>query len=1118
VPPPDPDATTCVPFHTADAGDQGPPDAGPIEPDAAAPPQSPAWPDTRDGLALELALDGDFIDSAGQAVFTALRPGGFAPANRARGGANQAYGPTGQTTDNGARALGLNGLPTANGLTFEGWFLKAGNNGSGTLFGFGDAAWGTPTLAVRLSWGTLQVFGGAAAGRLSTEYGRPEDCWHHVAVVFPPGFEGGGVAYEVYLDGERAAPTAGGERVGPGLFGASFNVGLFTLADGARMAVDEVRVWTRALSREELTRAATPQGDGPGCRPGGRAWEPGPRCVPQASPPPFRPSTEVRVLTDEWVALWVDPMPWLIDRYVDDCATYLDAMERNRDLVPEWWTNYQYAFAWADTRLHYTPALLEALDAPLELVDCAGDASPVVAQHPWVQAVGELSLPRPWRADAAPQQTVQAENDYLIYARLPRPLSPGETVALLDPWGYEHPFTYDPATTRSWALKVDQLGYPVDAPKHAYLAAWVPAAGPLDLSAHDGGPFEVVDEADGSVALSGVFAPDVQLPGETGEQGLVADFSALARPGRYHLRVQGVGRSVAFTVGDAPLAEAFYTYARGLYHNRCGALTPDATPWARGDAHQTFRGGFPPLAPPESSAPGNDYSDHTADGWGFTDADGAFVAYDGFAAVARTITDEHLPDVTGGWHDAGDFDRRSFHLRTVEHLAETYLANPAAFTDGQLDLPAAERANGRPDLLDEAVFGLEVWRAAQTPEGGVGVWIEATSHPLVADPGLDPQPYYLALPTRNGTLIYARAAALLSRALRLAGDIEAADLYLGSGRRAYAYGTDPLIRVAHDFTAADGSTHHFIEAPAPSPQRVLWALTELWLASGEPADYAALDTPAQRTLFNTEVGTLWWRGQIDLAFSVALDPDAFPAGWGETARNAVVNRAELWLTGQRALPYRRLWYAPDHPYFGLRGWGNDQYIPARDLALAWHVTAERVYRDAALEGLSFLHGNNPMGRVHTTGLGRHFAARVLHLPAFADALAEPPPGIPLYGPQAGVPHVAWEQVYGYVTDGRADPPYPAVSQVMLPPSLAAQAPDVASLRGWLGSTLPGWRRFVPLERTNVPTMEFTVWETTGPAVMVTGLLLPPGAEPGPGVRGRPPRSAAELRASVRVMP
>jgi len=69
-------------------------------PDTAPPP--PARTTIQDGRALELALDDDFTESAGQAAFTPLRPDGLAPANRASGGVNQPNDPTEETTDNGA--------------------------------------------------------------------------------------------------------------------------------------------------------------------------------------------------------------------------------------------------------------------------------------------------------------------------------------------------------------------------------------------------------------------------------------------------------------------------------------------------------------------------------------------------------------------------------------------------------------------------------------------------------------------------------------------------------------------------------------------------------------------------------------------------------------------------------------------------------------------------------------------------------------------------------------------------------------------------------------------------------------------------------------------------------
>ena len=233
---------------------------------------------------------------------------------------------------------------------------------------------------------------------------------------------------------------------------------------------------------------------------------------------------------------------------------------------------------------------------------------------------------------------------------------------------------------------------------------------------------------------------------------------------------------------------------------------------------------------------------------------------------------------------------------------------------------------------------------------------------------------------------------------------------------------------------------------------------------------------------------------------------------------AVAARAETWLEGQARLPYNRAWYPPDHPYFELRGWGNDQYMPARELALAWRLLGDARYRDGALAHLDYQHGANPLGRVHVTGLGQHFAAVALHLPSYADAWDEPAPGVPLYGPSVGVPYSAWQSVYAVESDARADPPWPGARALLLPPSLAALAAQAPSLRDWLGQTLPPWRRFVALEQGNVPSMEFTVWETTAPAMQATGLLLEPGYRPPARVARPTPRDDAALRSSRWIMP
>jgi len=157
----------------------------------------------------------------------------------------------------------------------------------------------------------------------------------------------------------------------------------------------------------------------------------------------------------------------------------------------------------------------------------------------------------------------------------------------------------------------------------------------------------------------------------TGETTLELDFSALTTVGTYRVCVAGLGCSWSFKVGPAALGGAFYVHARGLYHQRCGTnLTAEHTRWARNDVHHTLKGGHPPED--------NDYRDHSADNWGWRNEDGSFAPQKWFDVVAATATEETLPGVAGGWHDAGDFDRRDFHFGVVSDLVNAYLVRSFA--------------------------------------------------------------------------------------------------------------------------------------------------------------------------------------------------------------------------------------------------------------------------------------------------------------------------------------------------------------------------------------------------------------------------------------------------------
>ena len=138
------------------------------------------------------------------------------------------------------------------------------------------------------------------------------------------------------------------------------------------------------------------------------------------------------------------------------------------------------------------------------------------------------------------------------------------------------------------------------------------------------------------------------------------------------------------------------------------------------------------------------------------------------------------PGAWGGYMDAGDWDRRSQHLTaTWEHL-ELLDLFPEYFEKLKLALPPSEAGDNLPDVLNEALWNLDLYRRLQRADGGVGGGVESTSHPR---PGEASWQESLLLgtfaPDPESSLRYAACAA---RAARLIAkyDQDLADTYRAS--------------------------------------------------------------------------------------------------------------------------------------------------------------------------------------------------------------------------------------------------------------------------------------------------------------------------------------------------
>ncbi len=1073
---------------------------------------------SEEGLIAYWPLDGSWADHLGVHHLQPFREGGFSQAEYIRGPTNQAYGPTGFSEDNGAEAPEFTEVEQdpLEGLSMEGWVRVTGNSTGGTIFGFGGSGWENKKLFVSIDWGHLTVNMGQTSNGAKVRFTRigNDSCWHHVAVVFPPGYASPGAGlFTVYIDGEPAEPNDEGsntQMVGSEFFGEPFRVGTFGGDQASNMQLDEVRLWGRSLSSDEVQQLSVPRGEQGDACPGAQPpdWAPGERCDAPTGEVPITVDLGLRVVSPDTVVLITDPNAWVKERIHVDCGEYLEAMA-----VADAHDTREYFYAAMETFESYRPLIAGSIfgDDHFRVGRMGADQCEDVLVHEqnaWPQGIREFFVPHIVEGEG-PVWTHRGEVIYFSYLTLSEPMVDGEHYVFRDRWGHATELVYAAEQSLSWAIKVNQVGYRSDGPKFAYLGFWMGGEGALNLAKFHGEPFELRRTDDDATAWTGSInyrgytaAPNPNPDSGTavinaeGEIIQEVDFSGFSEPGEYYVYVPGLGRSWPFRVGNDATGEAYYVHSRGLYHQRCSPLEADYTAWPRGDIHATYRGLYPPIDGPFYEAIDKS-ADHSAEGWGYLDANDNYSPPPSvFELISWAKTDELLPEGVGGWHDAADFDRRPQHFYIVKELAQTYLLFPDNFADGQLNLP--ESGNGVPDILDQAAFGVDVYRKIQGEDGSATIKIEATSHPKIADAGADTQPYYAAIATRGSSLWYANHAALVGRAMAVAGATEQASLFIDSAADAWAFGTDPDIRVSTEFLNDEGELIRWIEPPSPHPRRFLLAAIQLWLATDDQVYRQVFDDPEVAAAFSDEVAHFAGRNSTFDIAAVARHPDLFPDGWGEQAHAAIIEAADEAASSAEEHAYRRLHPAPssDTYTFWVMAWGSHHGgRQARALLSAWALTGDQVYRDPLNYLLDWFQGANPQGRAYTTGLGHYSTANLLHLPTDVDDIDEPVPGITPYLLTTGSAYQIRTHVHGLFEGPNLAYGYPGVAIGLMPPPFDNTDVDTTIIGDIIIPNIPLWRRYLPFEYAIVAQNEFTVSETLVTKAAVAGALLEPGWSP-----------------------
>ncbi len=464
-------------------------------------------------------------------------------------------------------------------------------------------------------------------------------------------------------------------------------------------------------------------------------------------------------------------------------------------------------------------------------------------------------------------------------------------------------------------ITLNQVGYLPDSVKNAVLRG---------AEGGDGLSFSVVRSGTGETVLEKA-AGERRVNEVSGETLRVLDFSEITEPGSYELRAGEA--SAVFGIGEDvldPLAE-------GVLHfyeiQKCGEAL-EAGKYSHGACHTS-----------EASVYENP---------------------------------EETRDVTGGWHDAGDYGR--YTVPAAKACADLLLAFE--------DFGGAGSFARIPDLVR---YELEWLLKMQDDDGGVHHKVTCGTFPGAVPPDEETDRLILCPVSAAATGDFAAVMAIAARVLRDGEpDGEAfADACLDAALRAEKWlSSHPSDGTG--FLNPDGIVTGEYGDAADTDER-FWAEAELLRTTGE-------DGGAERLLDALTGADLGWTDVTGYGLYAAVRGCGPDTELFREASARLSEAAETALDKSRGDGYGAALGADDYV------WGSNMVAANRGMLflMAGRVTGKEAYRDAAWKQLNYLLGNNTNGICYVSGFGTTSPEHPHHRPS--QAAGEAVPGMLAGGP------------------------------------------------------------------------------------------------------------------------
>lgn len=494
---------------------------------------------------------------------------------------------------------------------------------------------------------------------------------------------------------------------------------------------------------------------------------------------------------------------------------------------------------------------------------------------------------------------------------------------------------YDDTEEEEQPININQIGYKTDAEKIAVFRG-----------AEMGSTFKVINAEDESVVYEGAISEGSynEAADEVDYQG---DFSAVTTAGTYYIEVEGLGKSYEFEIGDDIFNNVFTDAFRFFYLQRCGNELDEklAGALSHGVCHTT---------------------------------------------LARIYGTEDYIDVSGGWHDAGDYGRYVVATsKAVADLLLAYDANKDAFNDS-FNIP--ESGNGQSDMLDEIRGQLEWLLKMQNKENG-GVYHKVTCANFPGYVAADEETAELIV-TPISTTATGDFAAIMGMGYEEFKDVdpEFAAICLAAGEKAYDYlAEQPSSIVTNPEGIVTGEYGDFDD----SDERY-WAAASLYKATGDSKYHDAFKAYVAK---NVKSG-YGWQAMGNYANNLYLSCENQDEDTANSIKASILKEAD-----SRMAIAKKDGYGVSNTS-GDYYWGSNMATlnNASLLVDAYRITGDKEYLNCAKEHVNYMLGKNPVGTSYVIGYGDVSPVNPHHRPSMVA-------GEPIKGGLVGGPNKNLEDNY-----------------------------------------------------------------------------------------------------------